>query len=449
MLKVLRTAEYGRVSSEEQAKYGFSIQNQIDRLDKYVEENDLMLVDRFIDDGYSAGSTNRPELQRLLANLDKIDLIIFTKLDRFTRNVLDANEMVKLFEKHNVSIKAIDEEDVDTSTADGMFMFNLKVSLAQRELKKGSERITTVFDYKVKQGQPITGSQPYGYTIETLENGIKKVIKDKEAEPIVNEIFEHFLTHQSIRGTMDYINEKYNLDFSYRKYNRILKETRFFGLYRGNPDYCPAYITKETFDKIQHLISKNIKVRKNKHTYLFSGLIRCPKCNRKMSGLYKKNRYDKVYYYYRCSGQVDHKCNIKNIREDLIEEFLLQNINRLIQEYICEVNVEIDNKPKPKIDIKEITDEMDNLNYMFRKKRISQKEYDYEYELLEKKLAEAEREMPKEADLSGLQAFLNSGWSNVYKNLEKAEQRALFRSVIEEINIDENGVISVVFISCV
>lgn len=448
MLKVLRTAEYGRVSTDEQSKYGFSIQNQIDRLDTYVEENNLMLVDRFIDDGYSAGSTNRPELQRLLANLDKIDLIIFTKLDRFTRNVLDANEMVKLFEKNNVSIKAIDEEDVDTSTADGMFMFNLKVSLAQRELKKGSERIKTVFDYKVKQGQPLT-NQPFGYIIEEQENGIKKVVKDREVEHIVNEIFEHFLTHQSIRGTMDYINEKHNLDFSYNKYNRILKETRFFGLYRGNENYCSPYITKETFDKIQHLKKKNIKVRKNKHTYLFSGLIRCPKCNRKMSGLYKKNRYDKVYYYYRCNGLRDHNCDIKNIREDLIEEFLLQNINRLVQEYICEVNVEIDNKPKPKIDIKEITDEMDNINYMFRKKRMSQQEYDYEYELLEKKLAEAEREMPKEADLSGLQAFLNSGWQNVYKNLEKAEQRALFRSVIEEINMDENGVISVVFIKCV
>lgn len=449
MIKVLRTAEYGRVSSDEQAKYGFSIQNQIDRLDKYIEENDLMLVDRFIDDGYSAGSTNRPELQRLLANLDKIDLIIFTKLDRFTRNVLDANEMVKLFEKHNVSIRAIDEEDVDTSTADGMFMFNLKVSLAQRELKKGSERIKTVFDYKVKQGQPLNGSQPFGYIIEEQENGIKKVVKDKEVEHIVEEIFEHFLTHQSIRFTMNYINGKYKLDFSYRKYNRILKETRFFGLYRGNPNYCPQYITKETFDKIQHLISKNIKVRKNKHTYLFSGLIRCPKCNRKMSGLYKKNRYDKVYYYYRCSGQVDHKCDIKNIREDKIEEFLLQNINRLIEEYICEVNVEIDNKPKPKIDIKEITDEMDRLNVQFRKGRIKEQEYDYEYELLEKKLIEAQKEMPKETDLSGLQAFLNSGWHNVYKNLEKAEQRALFRSVIEEINIDANGVISVLFIKSV
>lgn len=449
MLKVLRTAEYGRVSTDEQSKYGFSIQNQIERLDKYVEENNLMLVDRFIDDGYSAGSTNRPELQRLLANLDKFDLIIFTKLDRFTRNVLDANEMVKLFEKHNVSIKAIDEEDVDTSTADGMFMFNLKVSLAQRELKKGSERITTVFDYKVKQGQPITGALPFGFMIQTQENGIKKIIKNPEEAPIVDEIFEYFLIHQSIRQTNNYINDKYGLDFSYNKYNRILKETMYFGLYRGNENYCPQYITKEMFDKIQHLIKKNIKVRKNKHTYLFSGLIRCPECNRKMSGLYKKNRYGKVYYYYRCNGKRDHYCSTKNIREDMIEEFLLQNINRLIEEYICEVNVEIDKKPKPKIDIKEITDEMDNINYMFRKKRMSQKEYDYEYELLEKKLAEAQREMPKETDLSGLQAFLNSGWHNVYKNLEKAEQRALFRSVIDEIVIDENGVISVVFITCV
>ena len=89
--KTTATALYGRVSSEEQSKYGFSVQNQIDRLKKYAEENNLAIVDMYIDEGYSAGSKNRPELQRLLKDLHRFDLIIFTKLDRFTRNVLDAN----------------------------------------------------------------------------------------------------------------------------------------------------------------------------------------------------------------------------------------------------------------------------------------------------------------------------------------------------------------------
>ena len=447
MKKTTRAALYGRVSSEEQSKFGFSIQNQIERLEKYAEEHNLQIVDSYIDEGYSAGSTKRPQLQRMLQELHRFDIIIFTKLDRFTRNVLDANEMVKMFAAQDVSIRAIDEEDVDTSTADGMFMFNLKVSLAQRELAKGSERIKTVFEYKVNHGQPISGGVTFGYKIETDADGKKKIVKNEEEAHIVEDLFDYFLRHQSVRQTALYINDKYNLNFAYNTFNRILKRPMYAGIYRGNENYCEPYISKETFDKIQKAIENNVRVRKNNYIYLFSGLVACPKCGRKMTGLYNKNPQGRIYYYYRCNrARLVLDCDAKYIREDLIEDYLLQNINRLADEYIYTASVEIDKKPKPKIDIKEITEEIDALNYMFRKKRISQKDYDYEYDLLEKKLLEAKREMPEEADLSGLQSFLNSGWQQVYHALDKTEQRALWRSVIRQIDIDDDGEISVEFL---
>lgn len=446
MKKTIRAALYGRVSHDEQSKFGFSIQNQIERLEKYAEENNLQIVDSYIDEGYSAGSTKRPQLQRMLQDLHRFEIIIFTKLDRFTRNVLDANEMVKMFTANNVSIRAIDEEDVDTSTADGMFMFNLKVSLAQRELAKGSERIKTVFDYKINHGQPISGGVTFGYKIETVD-GMKKIVKNEEEAHIVEEIFDHFLHHQSIRQTALYINDKHDLDFEYITYNRILKRPMYAGIYRGNENYCEPYITKETFDKVQSILANNIRVRKNNYIYLFSGLVACPKCGKKMVGLNTKNPQGKVYYYYRCNkSRIITSCDAKHIREDLIEDYLLQNIERLANDYIYTASVEIDKKSKPKIDIQEIKDEIDALNYMFRKKRIPEKEYDYEYAILEKKLIEAQREMPEEADLSGLQSFLNSGWENVYHALEKTEQRALWRSVIREISIDEDGKFIVEFL---
>ena len=191
-MKPLRTAILARVSHEEQAKFGFSIDNQLDKLRAYAKENNLLIVDEYVDEGFSAGTMKRPELQRLLGDLDRIDLIIFTRLDRFSRNVLDANEMVKLFNKKRVSIKAI-EEDISTETADDMFLFNMKVSLAQRELEKGSERINTVFEYKVKQGQPLTGNLPWGYKIEDDASGTKKVVKDLEIAPIIEDVFRHFM----------------------------------------------------------------------------------------------------------------------------------------------------------------------------------------------------------------------------------------------------------------
>lgn len=446
-MKVKRTALYARVSGEEQAKFGFSIQNQVERLEKYAAENNLLIVDNYVDEGFTAANQDRPALQRLLKDLHKIDLIIFTKLDRFTRNVLDANEMVKLFISRDVAIKAIDEDDIDTSTADGMFMFNLKVSLAQREIQKGSERIKTVFEYKINHGQAITGNITFGYKIGIAPDGTKIIVKDPEVAHIVEDMFDHFLKYQSVRQTAIYINAKYNVEFVYNTYNRWFKRPMYAGIYRGNENYCEPYISKETHEKILEIMKKNLRVQKRNHIYLFSGLMKCPDCGRNMFGLFTTNRSGTTYHYYRCfHANQSKKCAGKYINETLIEDYLLENINRLIEEYIYKVEVELNDKPKPVIDIKEIMDEMDDLNYMFRKKRISREDYDYEYEILEKRLAEAERQMPEEADLSGLREFLNSGWKNVYHSLDPAEQRALFRAVIKEIVVDHDGNFTVIFL---
>lgn len=443
-MKPIRTAILARVSHDEQAKFGFSIENQLDKLRTYAKENNLLLVDEYVDEGFSAGSMKRPELQRLLSDLDRIDLIIFTRLDRFSRNVLDANEMVKLFLRKKVSIKAIEEDDIDTSTADGMFMFNLKVSLAQRELAKGSERINTVFEYKVKQGQPLTGNLAWGYKIEEDENGTKRVVKDKEIAPIIEDAFRHFMVYHSIRQTSLYINEKYNLNRVYNTYNRLLKNPIYAGVYRGNQNYCEPYITFETHLMVKELMKKNIKVRKKcNRAYLFTGLLVCPDCKTKMNAIYYKKKSGKEYIYYRCQKRMKsdlcHDDILHNIREDVIEEYLLNNIELEIQKYIYDASVELDKAPKPKVNIKEITDEMDRLTIAFRKGRVKEKEYDHDYEILEKQLADAQKELPQEEDLSSLEAFLNSGWKNVYDSLSREDKRALFRTVIKEITKNDKG----------
>ena len=138
-MRVIRVVIYVRVSHDEQKKFGFSIAAQLDKLRAYAEEHGYIVVFEFVDEGHSASSTKRPALQEMIKRTKEYDVILFTKLDRFSRNVLDANELVQRLDKENVSIKAIEEDDIDTSTADGMFMFNLKVSLAQRELKKLSK----------------------------------------------------------------------------------------------------------------------------------------------------------------------------------------------------------------------------------------------------------------------------------------------------------------------
>lgn len=449
MNRAIPTALYARVSHDEQSKYGFSIQNQIERLKEYAEKNNLVIVDLYVDEGYSAGSKKRPELQRMLNDLHRFELIIFTKLDRFTRNVLDANEMVNEFNRVGISIKAVDE-DIDTSTADGMFDFNLKVSLAQRELAKGSERIKTVFDYKIKKGQPISGNVPVGFKIENQPDGTKKVVIDKEQEPFIRDFYKHFKRYHSARAAGRFCNEKYNVDRSYSFYCRLLRNELYCGTFHGNPNFCDGYMSREEWEQLQELKHRIVKTSPRKRIYLFSSLIECPVCKRYLTvsstDKYGKHGFKRRYIYYRCPNELLDFGHITKINETRVEEMLLRNIKKQAENYIYKAKAKPVKVEKKEDEVKEILEEIDRLNYSFRKKRVSVDEYDREYEALEKRLAKAQKEAPKEKDLSGLETFLNSGWENVYENLSREDKRALIRSVVKSMTFDENGELVIDFV---
>ena len=114
-----------------------------------------MLVDFYIDDGVSAVKlAKRLELQRLLEDVrqNKIDLILFTKLDRWGRSVRIYHKIQEILESHDVIWKAIDE-DYETQTSAGKFKVNIMMSVAQQERDRCSERIKDVFEYKIKNGE--------------------------------------------------------------------------------------------------------------------------------------------------------------------------------------------------------------------------------------------------------------------------------------------------------
>ena len=221
MKKVLKIGGYVRVSHEEQKKFGYSIKAQIQEIENWCKNNNHQLYKLYVDEGFSASNMKRPQLQAMLNDLPKLDVIVFTRLDRLSRNVFEANKMLDLFMRNNTDMIGINEEHIDTTTSNGMLMFNLKLTLAQHELLRGSERIKAVFEYKVKEGQPVTGSLPMGYKI-IQENGLKKIVKDETTEAIINDIFEHFKDNHSIRATCIYINKKHQITKDYKTYSRIL-----------------------------------------------------------------------------------------------------------------------------------------------------------------------------------------------------------------------------------
>ena len=441
----LKIACLVRVSTEEQAKYGFSVDAQKAALDYWVKSNGHSVAGWYIDEGVSARKKvkHRPALQRLLTDIQngaEIDLIIFTKLDRYFRSVSEYHETQKILELHGVHWKAI-EEDYDTTTTDGRFKINIMLSIAEQEADRTSDRIKFINAHKIKKRQAITGKIAHGYTIAEDENGIKRVVIDDTKADYVREVFEHFLQYQSITKTTKYINSEKGIKLHYNTIKRILKNPFYTGVFHGVEEYCPAYISKATYAEIQEILKdRHVKHRRTNRVYLFTGLLRCPECGLKLAGMFGKilKKTGEESLFYRCPNYQKNKSCVfnKTINERLLENWLIEKITPELERFVAEI--EINAPTAPAGDRDEITAEMERLNFMFEKNRISLSEYDKKYTALEKRL-EALDAAPAPVDLSRVRDFLNSDILDIYSTLSRDDKRAAWRQIIEDLIISDNG----------
>ena len=178
---------YVRVSTQEQKLHGISIENQLDALQKYCKEKGYIIVATYNDAGVSAHGSykKRPALLQMIQDCQekKIELLLFTRLDRFFRSVGDYYLVTSQMDK--VPWKAIWEE-YETETSDGQFRVNIMLSIAEAEAARTSEKIKSIMDYKRERGDHL-GTVPLGYRTEN-----KKLAIDPTTEPIVREIFSMY-----------------------------------------------------------------------------------------------------------------------------------------------------------------------------------------------------------------------------------------------------------------
>lgn len=446
--KVILVAAYIRVSHNEQKLHGLSLDAQKMKLTEYAKKNGMKIVEWYMDEGVSGRKLirKRPELQRMIidAEAGKFDRIIFIKLDRFFRSVAEYHECMKRIAP---VLWTTTEEDYDLSTANGRMLVNMKLTIAEMEADQGGERIDLVNEYKVTTGQPLTGNYPFCFKIDTDEKtGRKRLIKHPDYKEALEDGIQHYLTHQSKRATLSYLKIKYNLAIAYKSIDGLLKNTMLYGMYRGNPNYCEPYIDKETFDRIQEINKCNIKKNTENRVYMFSGLLICPECGRKLAGnTIGQGTAEKRYYYkkYKCMGQaVDKSCNFnKVVSENVIERMMLSNIEKYLDDAKVRVlGIEDTNESKtPKYDVESINEQIDRLNYSWQEGRIRTiEQYDKQYAALMEKLEKAIEEQGEiiTKDFSKVEAILQSGWKEIYNNLEDEYKRAFWRSFIRSIEIN-------------
>jgi DNA invertase Pin-like site-specific DNA recombinase len=198
-VKAVRCAIYTRVSTEHGLDQEFnSLDAQYEAASSYIKSQThagwTLIRARYDDGGYSGGSTDRPDLQRLLDDIRarKIDVIVVYKVDRLTRSLADFAKLVDLFDAHGVSFVSVTQQ-FNTTTSMGRLTLNVLLSFAQFEREVTSERIRDKIAASKRKGLWVGGNLPLGYE---MKDG-KIAVVEQEAE-LVRSVFRRYLELGSV-----------------------------------------------------------------------------------------------------------------------------------------------------------------------------------------------------------------------------------------------------------
>lgn len=446
---IKRAGLYERVSTEEQAKFGFSIKTQIDALDEHCEKNQMKVVDHYTDDGVSGGKAafRRPEMSRLLEDVKagKIDIILFTRLDRWFRNVKEYFKVQEILDEHGVEWKAI-WEDYDTTTANGRMSITIFLAIHQNEREKGAERVTAVLENKRKNKEACFGGQalPFGYMKQKDEDGIMRLVKDPETKQACQDFWDILIKYNNLNKAIRHMGNVYGIKKDWKSWKRMTQSDFYCGIHRGVLDYCEPYVSPEDFLKFQE--RETVKNTPSGSVYLFRGLMRCPDCGHKLCGETTRKPYG-VYKSYRCRIRSRGCDNHSVIAEKKIEKQLLTRLEDFMRDEIARVELEqAKPKPKPKTNVKALKEKQRRLTVAYMAGNIPDAEYLRDDAELKALIAKAEAAAPPDPqDVTPLKELLETDFRSVYEVMTEEERQRFWQGLIKEIKLDGKKIEDVIF----
>ena len=388
---------YLRVSTEDQAKEGFSLPEQRERLEALCKFKGYKIYDYYTDAGISAKTGNhRPEFDRLIedAKNKKINTIIALKLDRLSRSIYDWENLLKTSEKYGFDLVCAND-DINTTNVNGKMVTRIMMSVSQNEIERTSERTKVGMAGAIKKGH-IPAVCPIGY-----KRVDKKLVPDPLTKDIVIRIFNLYFEGNSYSTIANVFNKEKVLDKTNWRDVRILKILSN-EIYKG--DYVsgktlnkPVYyenvvepiVSKELWENCQAQKKKNQKNYMRTQTYIFLQKLRCPKCGRILAGgATHKVKADKWYFYYRCED-----CK-NNIKEETIENSvkkLLSDIleyDNVVNEFFLPVlKSKIDN-PKEQLEkeLKSLNNKKERIRKAYIDALFTEEEYKNESKIIKNQI---------------------------------------------------------------
>ncbi|MFH1093071.1 MAG: recombinase family protein [Candidatus Omnitrophota bacterium] len=364
-----KVAIYIRVSTEDQAKEGYSLEVQREYLESFAQHEGCEVFKIYCDDGISAYSTRRPALQALLADAKakRFELVLVHKIDRFSRNLKDLLMLVDELSSYGVAFKSA-TEPFDTTTSAGKLMFQQLGSFAEFERNRIAERVFPGMIKGVQQGN-WQGARfaPFGYTY----NKAKKLLEVEEREAsIVKLIYTMYISGKSTHDIAAYLDKKgyktrtgkqfYNkficdilknqiyigkIVWNKKHYDKNQKTKKHYKYIRNDPSKIliaqgrhKPIIDEEDFAEVQKLLANKTRTwrpREKNQEYLLTGLITCAKCNHRYTGVssISNHRLNRKKRWYRCSGPHSSHINCTNraVKAEDIEPEATKIVVQLIQ----------------------------------------------------------------------------------------------------------------------
>ena len=460
---------YMRVSTEDQAREGFSLPEQRERLETFCKFKGYEIVDYYEDAGISAKTGNyRPEFERLKNDIKakKINTIVALKLDRITRSIYDWENLMTFLDENGAYLDCVNDE-INTTSANGKMISRLLMSVSQNEIERTSERTKIGLAGAIKSGH-IPHIAPLGYKHED-----KKLVIDYSTKDVVIRIFDLYYNGYSYQKISNLFNDEKVLGKENWRdstivnilENEIYKGDFVHGKRTKHPIYyenvVEPIVSKEMWEDCQVQKKKNSRSYKRTLTYLYLQKLKCPKCGRILGGKATTKKNGNTYYYYYCND-----CKIE-FKEKVINDYFSQFISELVeydsvvnQFFLPMIKQKFD-EPKEQLEkeIKEQNNKLERIKKAYINGVFELKEYNEEKKIVEKAISELESKLdttdcveelkftPKDILLKRDIDFINKikldkehqEKTKTWKDYTRKEQAELIMKYVDDIELELIG----------
>ena len=462
--KIKSAGIYIRVSTFDQAREGFSLGEQEERLKEFCNFKRYNIYKVYQDAGISAKNDKRPAYQEMIEDVKKgnINVIVALKLDRLTRSVYDIEKLMKFVNDYECDIDCMADES-NTTTSNGRMVMRIMTSVSQNEIEKCSERTKFGMAGAIKNGH-IPNRTGLGFKREN-----KKLVPDPLTKDIIVRIFDLYLEGKSHQAIANIYNKEKVLGKT-NWYDSTIQKILSNELYKG--DYVngkrtkhPTYyenviepiVSKEKWESCQYQKLRNARHYERTATYLFTNKLKCSKCGNFLGGHATTKTNGKKYYYYKCNtcktyfNEIDIEKELKAFMLELAKQ------DDLINNYYTPfIKSKLEDKTEDyKKEIKDLDKQLDRIKTAYIKGVVKLEDFDKEIKHIEYQKSDLEKRQKEQKqyellsftlndlliiqDMQEIEFYTNPDVLNNWSNKSKKDKQKIIGKYIDNITIEKKN----------